>query len=119
MRHALTHLIVLILGLSSLVYEQPSAESVNPVILGFSTIGSVSSPLISSLLVEVRETNQPKLSVKSYEIRLGSKGGLFADVSYESIDVLLKGLDYLNTIDKSATRLDTYAVTVLYKMNYP
>lgn len=82
------------------------------IVRGFSTVGEVKANYGGLLTVESKEFTNVTSGKKEYGItievketgRLERKNTSYID--YDEIDSLVKGIDYISKVDKSATKLD-------------
>lgn len=84
------------------------------IVHGFSTIGTVKGSYGSTISVDSKEFTNPSSGRKEYGITVEVKetGRLEREntsyVDYDEIESLLKGLEYINKIDKSVTKLNEF-----------
>ena len=86
------------------------------IIRGFSKIGQIHGIYGNSVVVESMEITNATSTKKEYGITIDAQetGGLKrnsrAFVDYDEIESLMKGMDYISKVDKSATKLDNFQV---------
>ncbi len=84
------------------------------IVKGFSTIGTLRAKYGGSIIVECKEFSNVALGTKEYGITIEVKevGRLERShksyIDYDEIESLLKGLDYIAKVNKSATPLDNF-----------
>jgi len=81
------------------------------IVEGFSTIGSVKGRYGSTVEITSKEFTDASTGAKEYGITVALKEPGREHISYvdfDEIDPLIKGIDYLAKVDKSATKLDSF-----------
>lgn len=121
-------LLVTILVSSNASAQDPKAQALEPktkleafqaksgavIIRGFSEVGSVQGQLSTSVQVECKEFTDASSGKKEYGITVTVKSSSRFEkestsfIDYDEIDSLVKGIDYIEKIDKSATKLAAF-----------
>jgi hypothetical protein len=84
------------------------------IVRGFSAVGSQDGMLGTSVEVECKEFTDASSGKKEYGITVAVKGSGRLDrkstsyIDYDEIDSLLKGIEYISKIDKTATKLSSF-----------
>lgn len=94
--------------------EMFNAKSGSVIIKGYSTVAKIDFKNESSLEIDVKEYNDASSGERRYGITVAvNQGGRVerketAYIDEAEIDSLVKGIDYISKIDKSATKLDNF-----------
>lgn len=85
------------------------------IIRGFGTIGRVQGRLDTSAEIECKEFTDASTGMKEYGITITVKDSStdykrehVSYIDYDEIGSLLKGIDYISKVDKTATKLDNF-----------
>jgi len=84
------------------------------IVRGFSSIGTAKGLYGSNLTVECKEFINPSTGKKEYGVTFEVKETSRIErentsyVDYDEIESLLKGIDYISKVEKSATKLDNF-----------
>lgn len=76
------------------------------IVEGFTDIGSVTPMVTGQVTIRAAEYFIPTTNTKMYGIAVNFKNGYPSYIDYDEIDGVLAGLEYLDKITKSVTKLD-------------